>query len=310
MDLKCCTLCPRQCGVNRTEPGARGFCGAGQEMEVAKIMHHHWEEPCISGDPLTGHGSGAIFFAHCSLGCVYCQNKKISRTTGTGRSMSSEELAQAMLTLQSEGVYNVNLVSPTHYTPLLVEAVALAKEGLDGEKLHIPVVWNTGGYERPEVIEKLKGTADVFLTDFKYADPLLATRYSHAEDYPRYAAASLAKMVEVTGDCAFDENGMMQKGVIVRHLVLPGHWRESVEVLRTVADIVDPASVRLSLMAQYTPEFLPPPAESAEKDPYGSIRRRITTYEYEKVAAEARRLGFDGYMQDRSSATKNFTPDF
>ncbi len=311
LSLKNCALCPRRCGANRSESGTVGFCGAGQEMEVAKIMRHHWEEPCISGDPLTGHGSGAIFFSHCSLGCVYCQNQRISRPHSKGQMMTSRELARAMLSLQAEGAYNINLVSPTHYTPRIMESVSLARRGpndTDTEPLRIPVVWNTGGYERPEVIRELKGTADVFLTDFKYSDPITAKRYSMAEDYPRYAAASLGQMAELVGDCAFDENGMMQKGVIVRHLVLPGLWRQSVEVLRTVAEIVDPASVRLSLMAQFTPDFLPPATE--DEDPYKPLRRRITTYEYEKVAEEAQRLGFEGYMQKRSSATKNFTPDF
>ncbi len=303
-------------------------------MQVSKIMHHHWEEPCISGpQPKTDHplepGSGTIFFAHCPLGCVYCQNGKISRRDSVGQELSPSDLAYEMLVLQNLGMYNINFVSPTHYTPQIIEAVQSARRGWIAQKqtpslqiteelipagthwytqrLTLPVVWNTGGYEKPEVIDALKDTVDVFLTDFKYASPELAGLYSHAPDYAEFAAASLVKMVENTGSCEFDENGMMQKGVIVRHLVLPGHRDDSMAVLRKIASIVDPTKIRLSLMAQYTPEFLP---EKRENDPYRQIRRKITTYEYEKVADLARELGFDGYMQERSSATKRFTPDF
>lgn len=279
---------------------------------MAKIMHHHWEEPCISGPlPKTDHplepGSGTIFFTNCPLGCVYCQNGKISRRDSVGQEMSPAELAYEMLVLQDLRMYNINLVSPTHYAPQIIEAVKCARNDWKNKLLTLPVIWNTGGYEKPETINALRDTVDVFLTDFKYASPELAALYSHAPDYPEYAAASLVKMVENVGDCVFDERGMMQKGVIVRHLVLPGHHDDSMAVLRKIVSIVDPAKIRLSLMAQYTPEFLP---DKTANDPYGKIRRKITTYEYEKVADLARELGFDGYMQERSSATKRFTPDF
>lgn len=307
-DLTNCTLCPRNCGVDRTK--SAGVCGAGAKLSVAKIMHHHWEEPCISGpqseDPMAP-GSGTIFFTYCPLGCVYCQNSKISRRESHGQEMTPGELAYEMLVLQDLGMYNINFVSPTHFTPQIIEAVAEARTKFVNNTLTIPTVWNTGGYEKPETIEALRGTVDIFLTDFKYASPELAARYSHAPDYPEYAAASLKKMVEITGDCEFDERGMMKRGVIVRHLVLPGHRDDSMAVLRKIASVVDPAKIKLSLMAQYTPEFLP---ERTENDPYAKIRRKITTYEYEKVADLARELGFDGYMQERSSATKKFTPDF
>jgi len=291
------------CLIDRT--AGNGYCGASSEIEVAKIMHHHWEEPPISGDSMVCKGSGTIFFAHCSLGCVYCQNGKISRRTASGEKMTPQELADEMLILQAQGVYNINCVSPTHYTPQIIEAVRIAKSADD--PLTIPVVWNTGGYELPEVIEKLAGTVDIFLTDFKYVSPSLAKLYSSAENYPEYAALSLKKMVEITGECVLDENGIMQKGVIVRHLVLPGHRDDSISVLRKIAETVDPKKIKLSLMAQYTPEFLP---QKTEDDRYTKIRRKITTFEYEKVASEAERLGFDGYMQERSSATSKFTPDF
>ena len=307
-DLTKCTLCPRNCGADRSATvgvcKSAGVCGAGMKMQVSKIMHHHWEEPCISGcNP--ARGSGTIFFAHCPLGCVYCQNGKISRRDSSGREYSPDELAQELLKLQEEGVHNINFVSPTHYTPQIIDAAHIARSTSVG--LTVPTVWNTGGYEKPEVIEALKDTVDVFLTDFKYCSPDLAGLYSRAPDYPEYAAASLVKMVENVGECVFDENGMMKKGVIVRHLVLPGHRDDSMAVLRKIASIVDPSKIKLSLMAQYTPEFLP---EAVENDPYRKIRRKVTTYEYEKVADLARELGFDGYMQERSSATKRFTPDF
>lgn len=309
-DLTSCTLCPRKCGADRTR--SVGYCGAGEMIESAHIMHHHWEEPPISGPlPKTDHplepGSGTIFLSHCPLGCAYCQNSKISRRNTQGQKMTPEELAIRMLILQDHGVYNINFVSPTHYTPQLIDSVYRARNSFRQNKLTIPVVWNTGGYELPETIEALRGTVDIFLTDFKYASPELAGKYSAAEDYPEYAAASLVKMLDVVGDCVFDERGMMKRGVIVRHLVLPGHRDDSIAVLRKIAGSVDISRIKLSLMAQYTPDFLPP---KTENDKFAKLRRKVTTFEYEKVAEEALRLGFDGYMQDRSSATKNFTPDF
>ena len=305
LDLRNCNICPRKCGIDRT--AKVGYCGAGENIEVAKIMHHHWEEPPISGTPTDKRASGTVFFSHCPLGCVYCQNSKISRRNSSGKAMSPVDLAREMLILDEEGMYNVNLVSPTHYTPQIIEAVRIAKSGELGKKLTIPVVWNTGGYELPETVELLSETVDVFLTDFKYSSKEVAKKYSAAENYPEYALSSLLKMLDITGGCVFDENGIMKKGVIVRHLVLPSHRDDSIAVLRKIAANADITKLKLSLMAQYTPDFLPP---IDENDGYAKIRRKITTYEYEKVANEAYRLGFDGYMQDRSSATKNFTPDF
>lgn len=300
-DLTRCTICPRNCRIDRRS--SFGYCGAGLEMSVAKIMHHHWEEPCISGDPNSESGSGTIFFTHCPLGCVYCQNGKISRKESCGEVFSTDKLAYEMLKLESEGVYNINLVSPTHYTPQIIESVKRAKK----IGLKLPVVWNTGGYEKPETIEKMCGVIDIFLTDFKYAAPELAKLYSSAYDYPEFAAKSLVKMLEIVGQFKLDEHGMMKKGVIVRHLVLPGHRADSINVLQKIAEIVPVEKIKLSLMAQYTPEFLPP-CEISDK--FAKIRRKVTTFEYEKVVDEAVRLGFDGYMQERSSATKRFTPDF
>ncbi len=305
-DLANCTICPRKCGVDRTK--SAGYCGASDKIEVSKVMLHRWEEPCISGsDENRGSGSvsggsGAVFFTHCPLGCVYCQNRDISRRSCTGTVYTIRELAEIFVKLQNDGAYNLNLVSPTQYTPQIIEAVKLARNG----GFTLPVVWNTGGYELPETIEALAGTVDIFLTDFKYASPETAELYSAAEDYPEIAAQSLAEMHRITGKCTFDENGMMTRGVIVRHLILPGHRADSVAVLRKIAEILPVENIRLSLMAQYTPEFLPEDAADKCK----KIRRRITSFEYNAVLDEAKRLGFDGYSQERTSATKKYTPDF
>lgn len=308
-----CRLCPRVCGADRTS--SVGYCGAGDAIEVSKIMLHHWEEPPISGyhsdiyaDMSNLRGSGAIFFTHCPLGCVYCQNSKISRTRSRGKIYTEEELADAMLELQKNGAYNINLVSPTQYSSGIKTAVRLARE----KGLVLPIVYNTGGYELPEVIYELEGVVDVYLTDFKYASPELAKRLSNAADYPKYAIEALSAMYDTVGEPAFDESGMLKKGVIVRHLVLPSHRDDSCAVLDMIAERISPNKLLLSLMAQYTPEFLPKSdsGSGSESADFRDISRKITTYEYEKVRQHAVELGFDGFMQERASATKRFTPDF
>ena len=296
-----CALCPRKCRADRTR--TRGRCGAGGMIEVSKIMLHVWEEPPISGQD-KDRGSGAIFFTHCPLGCVYCQNGKISRPSCTGKEYTPEELAVEMLSLEEKGAYNINLVSPTQYTDQISAAVRSAK----GRGMNIPVVWNTGGYELPETIKTLDGVVDIFLTDFKYASPELSSLYSSAPDYPEYASSALKAMFALVGEVKYGDDGMMERGVIVRHLVLPSHRDDSIAVLRKTAEAVPTGKILLSLMAQYTPDFLPEKGEDGDR--YAKIRRKITTYEYTKVADEAVRLGFSGFMQERSSATKRFTPDF
>lgn len=296
-----CSICPRRCGADRTL--SEGFCGASDIPEVSKIMLHHWEEPPVSGDPGGKGGSGAIFFSHCSLGCVYCQNGRISRRTSKGEVMPPVRLAEEMLKLQDSGAFNINFVSPTHYTPAIIEAVEKARKS----GLTLPVVWNTGGYELAETIRNLEGTVDIFLTDFKYASSVLASELSAAGDYPGCAALSLRAMYDITGKCEFDGRGMMTRGTIVRHLVLPSHKDDSMKVLDIIKDTVPVEGIRLSLMAQYTPDFLP---AEGENDRYKRIRRKITSYEYSKVSDYAEKLGFTGWMQERSSATSRFTPDF
>lgn len=271
---------------------------------IAKIMLHHWEEPCISGGE-DGVGSGAVFFSGCPLKCVYCQNKAISRGE-TGTEYSAEALAARLIRLRRLGAYNLNFVTPTHYTPQIIEALELARRSpeCDGSVgLGIPVVWNTSGYERRETVESLRGYADVFLTDFKYFSSELSLKYSAAPDYAEFATEALKAMVELTGPPVFDDaTGLIKSGTVVRHLVLPGAREDSAKVLRAVADSVGAQNVILSLMSQYTPEFL--------DQGFPQLSRRITTFEYDRVLSEAVRLGFNGYFQDRRSATKAYTPNF
>lgn len=284
-----CELCPRRCGVDRAR--TVGYCGEGADARVAKVMLHHFEEPCISGT----RGSGAIFFSGCSMKCVFCQNRDISRV-GAGEVMTPEDLASEMTDLCKRGAHNINLVTPTHFTDKIIEALDLVKD-----RLGVPVIWNTSGYELPETVRRLDGYVDVFLTDFKYSSRELSSKYSSAPDYAEYASSSLSEMVRITGRPVF-KDGMMTRGVIVRHLVLPGAYRDSIAVLGKINDAVGTEDVVLSLMAQYTPEF-------AGKG-FPELQRRITTFEYNKALDEARRLGFDGFCQSISSATSRYTPDF
>lgn len=298
MDL--CNLCPRSCNVDRET--SRGVCRAPREISIAKIMLHKWEEPCISGNM----GSGAIFFRGCPLGCVFCQNRDISRCEkSSGASdlrLSEDELACAMLELQSKGAHNINLVSPTQYTDVLIRVVKKAKE----KGLRVPIVWNTGGYEKPEVIDSLKGTVDVFLTDVKYFSKELSQALSHAPDYFEYAVSSLLRMCEVAGKPRFDGD-IMTGGVIVRHLILPSCRHDSVKILEALAKHSLTDRLLFSLMSQYTPDFYSGCADAALDR---AMKRRVTTFEYNFVRDEAERLGFDGYGQDRKSASKSYTPDW
>ncbi len=292
-NLTSCTVCPRECGVNRYENN--GYCGEGADIRVSKIMLHHFEEPVISGNSDDERGSGTIFFTGCPLHCVYCQNNAISHG-GKGDIFSPSQLADEMLRLESIGAYNINLVTPTHFIPQIIEALDIAKP-----KLTIPVVFNTGGYEKAETIAALDGYADIFLTDFKYGTSEFAKKYSAAPDYPQVAASALSQMFRITGEPVFKDN-MLKRGIILRHLVLPGGRHDSVNALRIACGAVPADKIILSLMRQYTPEFTP--------DSYKELKRKITTFEYNFVLNEAISLGFDGFTQDSSSATTAFTPDF
>ncbi|MBE6673507.1 MAG: radical SAM protein [Ruminococcaceae bacterium] len=285
-----CNLCPRRCGINRKTD--TGYCKMGDTVKIAKVMLHMWEEPCISGKK----GSGAIFFSGCPLKCVYCQNVDISHG-GYGKEYTVETLSQEMLRLQEMGACNINLVTPTHYADKVRQALDLIR----GE-LKIPVVYNTSGYELDSEIAKMAGYVDVFLTDMKYFSPEYSQKYSKASDYYQVAKGALAEMLKIAPKCVFDENGLMQKGVIVRHLVLPTLRKDSIAILQDLNDSFDISKLKLSLMAQYTPEFC--------SEQYPELGRKITTFEYSSVVNAAIELGYDGYIQDKSASSVKYTPNF
>ena len=286
-----CYDCPRQCGVDRDR--TTGRCRAPREFLVARASLHLWEEPPVSGT----RGSGTIFFGGCNLGCVYCQNRAI-RDGRLGDILTAEELEDRMLTLAEAGAHNINLVTPSHYAHALVPVLERVRP-----KLAVPIVWNSSAYESVEQLRALDGLVDVYLPDFKYASGELAARYSAAPDYPEVAAAALCEMFRQRGGVRLDEDGMMKSGVIVRHLVLPSHRKESMAALDRLADLLPPDKIRLSLMSQYTPDFV-------DGERFPALARRVTSFEYHSVLDHAIALGFDGYFQDRASATASFTPDF
>lgn len=220
MEIKNCMLCPRECGVTRSSRSGPGFCGMGADAAVARAALHFWEEPCISGTK----GSGAVFFTGCSLGCVFCQNYEISAERKTGKILTPRALSDVFRRLVEQGAHNINLVSATHFVPAVLEALSLWKPP-------VPVVYNCGGYESLSTLRRLEGFVDIYLPDLKYADPALAKRLSGAEDYPQRAQAAILEMVRQTGPAVYDADGILKKGTIVRHLILPGHTRDSIAVL-------------------------------------------------------------------------------
>lgn len=285
-----CMQCPRQCGTDRTQ--SVGFCGAPWDFVVARAALHPWEEPPISGT----RGSGTIFFSGCNLRCVFCQNRDISRQIH-GKRMDAEALAQAMLSLRDAGAHNINLVTPTPYAKQLIPVLEQVKSSLG-----IPVVYNCGGYESVETLRALEGLVDIWLPDVKYFSSALSRTYSAAEDYYPIAEQALEEMLRQTGTPQFDAEGMLLRGVIVRHLVLPTHRADSIALLESLAARFGTDRFLLSLMSQYTPQFADPS--------HRELCRRVTTFEYNVVSDAALRLGFDGYFQDRDSATSDYTPDF
>ena len=283
-----CTLCPRRCAAVRTETEGGGFCGMPALPVVARAALHHWEEPCISGT----RGSGAVFFSGCSLRCVFCQNHSISHDR-FGKPLSVPQLRQLFLDLIAQGAHNINLVTPTHFAHAVAEALA--------EPLPVPVVYNCGGYERTETLRSLAGKIQIYLPDLKYADNALAERYSAAPDYFETATTAIREMVRQTGPCAFDSDGLMTSGVIIRHLLLPGALSNTKAVLDWIADTFAPGEVLVSLMAQYTPQ---PGAE-------GLLARRVTGAEYRAAVAYMENVGIQsGYTQEAASAQTAYTPDF
>ena len=289
--MDACSQCPRMCGADRV--ASVGYCGVPWNFRVVRAALHHWEEPQISGTC----GSGTIFFSGCNLRCVYCQNREVSRAQ-IGKVIGEDALIDVMLRLQDAGAHNINLVTPTQYALQLADVLTRAKS-----LLHIPVVYNCGGYESVETLKKLYGLVDIYLPDFKYVDRELAQKYSDAADYCEVATAALHEMLRQTGTPRMDANGIMVRGTVVRHLVLPGCRQDSIAVLEHLAREFGTEAFLLSLMSQYTPEF-------AKDSPYSNLHRRVTSFEYDSVLREVERHGFSGNFQARSSADTGYTPNF
>lgn len=290
--LKNCALCPRECRVDRTA-GQRGFCRCDDKLVVARAALHMWEEPCISGEE----GSGTVFFSGCALGCVYCQNRPIAQGLA-GKVISTERLAEIFLELQAQGANNINLVTPSHFVPHILDALDRAK----GAGLSIPVVYNCSGYEKVETLRLLEGWVDVYLPDFKYMTPEPALKYSRCPDYPQAAARALEEMVRQAGPARFDKRGMMRKGVLVRHLALPGYLEDSKRVIRYLYETYGD-TIYISIMNQYTPM---PAVEG-----YPEINRRLTQAEYDELVDFALNLGVkNGFIQEGETALESFIPPF
>lgn len=291
MNLERCDLCPRRCGVNRAA-GETGYCGAGSLPRLALVSLHRWEEPCLTGD----NGAGTVFFSHCTMKCLFCQNYQIS-CKGAGIDVSVERLSEIFMEQQRRGAASLDLVTPTHYAPQIIEALGRAKK----KGFSLPVVYNCGGYELPEAVEALRGWVDVFLPDLKYCDDQIARRYSHAPDYFKYASASIEKMFDITGPAVI-EKGIMRRGVLVRHLILPGQTGDSKKILDYLHGVFG-SDIYVSLMNQYTP--MPQTAGCV------GLNRRLTTLEYHRVLDYAESLGMENcYIQKGRTAMEKFIPRF
>ncbi len=288
--MKKCVSCPRRCGAFRDGESGLGFCGEGTLPRIARAAPHLWEEPPISGE----RGSGAVFFSGCNLRCVYCQNSAISQG-GVGRTVTPQRLREIYMELIGQGVHNVNLVTASHF----VDAVL---ESLD-PPLPVPVVWNSSGYESLETLRRLREKVQIFLPDLKYSDPGLAERYSHASDYVETAKSAILEMFSQTGSPVYDGDGLLKSGTVVRHLVLPGNLSNTFGVIDWIAETFRPGDILFSLMSQYTP------AGSAAL--YPELTRRITQEEYDAAIEHMESRGIeDGFFQELSSATEEYTPDF
>jgi len=289
---KKCFICPWECGVDRVKN--LGFCGAPDGLEIAHWQIHHWEEPCISGQNLN-HGSGTIFFSHCNLRCVFCQNYEISQLFH-GKLISEEKLFEICLTLKKQGAYNINLVSPTPYSYYLKDFLQKYKS-----KIGLPIIWNSNGYEKKETLQSLKGLIDVWLPDLKYYDNELALKYSSAKNYFQFASQAILEMRKLAPDDIF-ENGLIKKGLIIRHLVLPGGVKDSLKILSWIKKKLGP-SVFLSLMSQYYPTF--------KAHLFKEINRKITQKEYSILTDWLLKNNFRNvFVQNLSAATSDFTPKF
>ncbi len=287
-----CSLCPRMCGTDRAA-GQKGFCGGGNLVRVARAALHYWEEPCISGES----GSGTVFFSGCTMRCVFCQNKEISRSE-VGKEITIERLAEIYLELAAKGANNINLVTPMHYAPQITAALDIARKN----GLTLPIVWNTGGWERRESIAAVRDYADIWLSDFKYFDSSLGESLSKAPNYFSVAAAALDQMVKQTCEPVFDENGIMRRGVIVRHLMLPGHLDDTKNVLRFLYENYGD-SIWISIMNQYTPMCSDPR--------FPELSRTVSDEEYNEAIDFACELGIENaFVQEGGTVGESFIPPF
>ncbi len=286
-----CNLCPRNCNVNRNN-NEIGYCGASNQMVIAKAYLHMWEEPCISGSV----GSGTIFFSYCNLRCIFCQNYDIS-TLHKGNIVSINRLKEICLELQEKGALNINLVTPTHYVPLIVEALKLAKK----EGLTIPIIYNTSSYENISTIKQLEGIVDVYLPDLKYYNDEYGIKYSNCNNYFKYASSAIEEMYKQVGKCVFDNNGIIKKGVIVRHLMLPDNIEDSKNIINYLYDKYKD-NICISIMNQYTP---------LRKLEYGNLNRKVSNDEYDDLIDYAYDLGIrNAYIQEGETQKESFIPDF
>ena len=292
--LQDCELCPRKCRVDRSK--TKGFCGASDKVKIALVSLHKWEEPCLVGE----NGAGTIFFSNCNLCCVYCQNYEISQLS-CGAEVEIDRLAEIFLEQQSRGAANIELVTPTHYVPQIIEALKISKT----RDLRLPIVYNTNGYDNIETIEMLRGYVDIFLPDLKYCNNEMAYSYSAAPRYFEIATAAIKKMFDITGKIEFDDSGQLKRGVIVRHLILPNYRHDSMKIVewlyKTFGD-----DIYISLMNQYTPMF-----KVVESKQYKKLNRRLTTFEYDSVVNHAAELGVKNcYIQIGKTSDKSFVPNF
>lgn len=285
-----CSLCPRSCGAERTETAGTGYCRMPAAPVLARAALHHWEEPPISGTQ----GSGTVFFSGCALGCVFCQNEKISHQD-FGRAVTLNRLREICEALISQGAHNLNFVNPTHYAHVLATLLA-------DWRPPVPVVFNTGGYDRADTLRALEGKIDIYLPDLKYLDGETAGWYSAASDYPETARAAIREMVRQTGPCRFDDNGLLLRGTIIRHLILPGQVNQAKAVMDWVAGTFPPGTALFSLMSQYTPW--------GDLSACPEIDRRLRPGEMRAAQEYMENLGLAGFTQERTSAKEEYTPPF
>lgn len=290
--IRSCSICPRNCNTNRLE-NCKGFCGASKDIIAAKAFLHLWEEPCISGTK----GSGTVFFSGCNMKCVFCQNHTISHTM-LGKNISIERLADIFLELQNKGAHNINLVSPTPYAVHIIEAAALSKN----HGLSIPIIYNTNGYDSVETIKMLKGTVDIFLPDLKYYLSSTSKKYSHCENYFEFASKALLEMVNQVGYPKFNDDGMLESGVLIRHMLLPEMLEESKKIIKWIKDNLGP-KIFISLMSQYTPLY--------KANEFFEINKKVNEEDYEELIDYFFEIGLEnGFVQERSSADECYVPDF